>query len=260
MLTAPDRVIVVAMEGVEWCRKWDKQDCHSMAMGVKESQVRVGSRCLACTQFGRLEKEMATHSSILAWRIPWTEEPGGLLSIGSHGVRHDWSDLACVHALEKERATNSSILVWRIPGTKEPGGLPSMGSHRIGHDWSDSSSSKLEGDVIHWRDWKRTILERKGNRFGLDTVASESESSSVVSDSFPPHGLYSPWNSPGQNTGVGNLSLLQGIFQFRDWTQVSHAAGRFFTSWDFSVMHVEFNIWVRTFKEQSGPELSMLEA
>ena len=38
------------------------------------------------------------------------------------------------------------------------------------------------------------------------------ESSSVVSDSLRPHGLYSPWNSPGQNTGVGSLSLLQGIF------------------------------------------------
>ena len=37
---------------------------------------------------------MATHSSILAWRIPWTEEPGGLLSTGSQRVRHDWSDVA----------------------------------------------------------------------------------------------------------------------------------------------------------------------
>ena len=36
-----------------------------------------------------LEKEMATHSSILAWRVLWTEEPGGLLSMGSHGVGHD---------------------------------------------------------------------------------------------------------------------------------------------------------------------------
>jgi len=40
------------------------------------------------------EKEMATHSSILAWRILWTEEPGGLLSVGSHRVGHDRSDLA----------------------------------------------------------------------------------------------------------------------------------------------------------------------
>ena len=42
-----------------------------------------------------LEKEMSTHSSILAWKIPWTEEPGGLQSVRSQRVRHDWSDLAC---------------------------------------------------------------------------------------------------------------------------------------------------------------------
>ena len=45
-----------------------------------------------------LEEGMATHSSILAWRIPWTEEPGRLQSIGSQRVDHDWSDLACTHA------------------------------------------------------------------------------------------------------------------------------------------------------------------
>ena len=44
--------------------------------------------------FHALEKEMATHSSVLAWRIPGTGEPGGLLSMGSHRVGHDWSDLA----------------------------------------------------------------------------------------------------------------------------------------------------------------------
>ena len=41
-----------------------------------------------------LEKEMATHSNILAWRIPGTGEPGGLPYMGLHRVRHDWSDLA----------------------------------------------------------------------------------------------------------------------------------------------------------------------
>ena len=59
------------------------------------------------------------------------------LSMGSHRVGHNWSDLACIHALEKEMATHSSILAWRIPGTEESGGLPSMGSHRVGHNWSD---------------------------------------------------------------------------------------------------------------------------
>ena len=41
---------------------------------------------------------MATHSSVLAWRIPGTEEPGGLPSMGSHRVGHDWSDLAATAA------------------------------------------------------------------------------------------------------------------------------------------------------------------
>ena len=44
--------------------------------------------------FHALEKEMATHSSVLVWRIPGTGEPGGLLSMGSHRVGHNWSDLA----------------------------------------------------------------------------------------------------------------------------------------------------------------------
>ena len=48
---------------------------------------------------------------------------------------------------------------------------------------------------------------------------SVSESHAVVSDSLQPHGLYSPWNSPGQNTGVGSLSLLQGIFPTQELNQ-----------------------------------------
>ena len=45
-----------------------------------------------------LEKEMATHSSVLAWRIPGTGEPSGLPFLGSHGVGHNWSDLAAAAA------------------------------------------------------------------------------------------------------------------------------------------------------------------
>ena len=50
--------------------------------------------CCWRSKEGRKEKEVATHSSILAWRIPWTEEPGGPQSIGSQRARHYWSDLA----------------------------------------------------------------------------------------------------------------------------------------------------------------------
>ena len=72
---------------------------------------------------------MATHSSTLAWKIPWTEEPGGLQSMGSLS-RTRLSAFTFTfhsHALEKEMATYSSVLSWRIPGTGEPGGLPYMG-------------------------------------------------------------------------------------------------------------------------------------
>ena len=54
--------------------------------------------------------------------------------------------------------------------------------------------------------------DSESQQFMRHLVESESEIHSVVSDSLRPHGLYSPWNSPGQNTGVGSRSLLQGIF------------------------------------------------
>ena len=75
-----------------------------------------------------------TPVSTLAWKIPWTEGPGKLQSMGSLRVGHDFTFTFHFHALEKKMATHSSVLAWRIPGTEEPGGLPSMGSHRVGHD------------------------------------------------------------------------------------------------------------------------------
>ena len=138
--------------------------------GVAQSRTRLSDFTFTF-HFHSLEKEMATHSSVLAWRIPGTREPAGLLSTGLHRVGHDWSDLAAAVAaafhsqawypykglthsatekhmdyisslLEKKMATHSSVLAWRIPGMAEPGGLPSMGSHRVGHDWSDLAKQK----------------------------------------------------------------------------------------------------------------------
>ena len=80
---------------------------------------------------------MAPHSSTLAWKLPWTEEPDRLKSVGLLKSRTQLSDFTFTfhfHALEREMATHSGVLAWRIPGTGEPGGLPSMGSHRVGHD------------------------------------------------------------------------------------------------------------------------------
>ena len=77
---------------------------------------------------------MAPHSSTLAWKIPWTEEPGRLQSMGSRRVRHLLSNFTFTfhfHALEKDMATHSSVLAWRVPGTGEPGGLPSIDTTEV---------------------------------------------------------------------------------------------------------------------------------
>ena len=108
---------------------------------------------------------MATYSSILAWRIPWTEEPGWLQSMGSQKDMTEQLTLSQValevknlpaHAgeagdtgsipgsgrspLEKEMATHSCILAWEIPWREEPGGLQSMGSQRESDTTQDSTA------------------------------------------------------------------------------------------------------------------------
>ena len=70
----------------------------------------------------------------------------------------------------------------------------------------------VTGSVQEGARWHLNVDEGLGLSDVLRSSKLESESRSVVSDSLRPHGLYRPWDSPGQNTGVGSLSLLQGIF------------------------------------------------
>ena len=76
---------------------------------------------------------MEIHSSTLAWKIPWTEEPVATV----HGIAksrtgpNDFTFTFHFHALEKEVATHSSVLAWRMPETGEPGGLLTAASHRV---------------------------------------------------------------------------------------------------------------------------------
>ena len=70
-----------------------------------------------------LEKGMATHSSILAWRIPWREDPGRLQLLHFTGK----------NLLEKEMATCCNNILGRAPWTEEPGRLHSMGLRKVGH-------------------------------------------------------------------------------------------------------------------------------
>ena len=80
--------------------------------GVAKSQTWLSDFAFTF-HFHALEKEMATHSSVLAWRIPGTGEPGGLPSMGSHRVRHDWSELAAAAAALV--CSVEGISLWRNP-------------------------------------------------------------------------------------------------------------------------------------------------
>ena len=137
---------------------WGK-GCKNARYGVGKSRTRLSDLTFTF-HFHALEKTMATHSSILAWRIPGTAQPGGLLSMGSHRVGHDWSDLAAAAAAREIRAQNPSgsdagdrfnpwvrqspggwhgtpAFLPGIPWTEEPGGLQSIGSQRVRHNWND---------------------------------------------------------------------------------------------------------------------------
>ena len=207
---------------------------------------------------GPLEKGMATHSSILAWRIPQT---WGHKELDTTELTWKWKSII-------------GVRLFATPWTIAHQALPSMGFSRQEY-WSGlpfpspgdlpdpgikPKSPALEADAL--------TSESPGKP---SAMKSESESRSVMSDSLWAHGLYSPWNSPGQNTGMGSLSLLQGIFQTqgsnpglphcrrilhqlshkgrqgilewvaypfssrsslpRNWTDVSSVAGRIFPNW-----------------------------
>ena len=96
-------VSFLALGKMQW-KFWNKDlevlqlKHHSlMAQMVKNLPAMRETRFQSLGREDLLEKEMATQFSILAWRIPWTEEPGGLQSVGSERVRHDWSYLAHMH-------------------------------------------------------------------------------------------------------------------------------------------------------------------
>ena len=137
-----------------------------VAQVVKNLPAMLETRVLTLGQEVPLDRGMATQSCILAWKIPWAEEPGGLQSKELQKVGHDWATnthmLFIVHCpyhiffihssvyghldcfmswLEKEMATHSGTLAWKIPWMEEPGRLQSTGSQRVGHDWTTSLHS-----------------------------------------------------------------------------------------------------------------------
>ena len=95
--------------------------------GVAKSRTRLSDFTFTF-HFHALEKEMASHSSVLAWRIPGTGEPGGLPSMGSHRVRHDWSDLEVV--ADVDQASQVALVVKNLTANagdiRDTGSIPGL--------------------------------------------------------------------------------------------------------------------------------------
>ena len=111
--------------------------------GVTKSQTWL-SGFIFTFHFHALEKEMTTHSSVLAWRIPGTGEPGGLLSMGSHRVGHDWSDLAAAAAVLFGR-------LWDKAAREQAELLKETGNHIMEIRWNRFlSQGVIQGCVVLW--------------------------------------------------------------------------------------------------------------
>ena len=91
------------------------------------------------SHYAVLKKAMATHSSTLAWKIPWTEEPGRLQSMGSKTVGHDWATSLSLSCIGEGNGHPLQCSCLENPRDGEPDGLPSMGSHRVKQLSSGSS-------------------------------------------------------------------------------------------------------------------------
>ena len=115
---------------------------------------------------------MATHSSTLAWEIPWTEEPGRLQSMGLWRVGHNWVTSLSRFIFMNWRRKWQPTPVF-LPGEyqgREPGGLPSRGLHRVEHDWSDLAAAitffkkRTNGSknlIKKWDTWTDSLPEKE---------------------------------------------------------------------------------------------------
>ena len=186
-----------------------KPDLETMLDGCCRPQTTTGN-CMSL-----LEKEMALHSSSLAWRIPWTEEPGGLQSMGSHRVRHNWSNFA--HTLARMSLYCVQMDIWYFEA---------MCAWKVTELWAVTSviSAKYQFLLFHvkymhliayqllisqgYMTWK--IFYTEGGCLSLhpreSSLEMEPRSPTLQADSLPAE----PQGKP-KNTGVGSLSLLRRI-------------------------------------------------
>ena len=196
--------------------------------------IKLYNYCLILEYFyqPRLEKEMVTHSSILAWRIPWTEKPSGLQSVGSQRVRQDW----VTNTYISPDINRNSVPISSYTPINSP--LPLASSHLLSVpvDLFILDTSYKWNPIIFVLWWLASftwsnVFQVSSMLYHLalfhsflwvsNTPLYESESVSHLvvcltlcdpMDWMEPTRFLCPWHSPSKNTGVGCHFLLQGIF------------------------------------------------
>ena len=121
---------------------------------------------------------MAPHSSTLAWKIPWTEEPGRLQSMGSLRVGHDWATSLSLFTFMHWRRKWQPTPVF-LPGESQRQkslvgcrlwmGSPSMESHRVGQDWNDLAAAAAS---LKWNNARHLALSLKGHKPYANFISS----------------------------------------------------------------------------------------
>ena len=180
--------------------------------GVAKSQTRL-SNFTFIFHFHALEKAMAPHSSVLAWRIPGTGEPGGLPSMGSHRVEHDWSDLAAAAAARYWTCTTCirrrSLNHWTI---------------RVVHSCRVSEIMLYTTLIL----CHLSTIELWSNKFGkfglkkskrvLFAIFSESVRLKCIIV-FQQWGSYSCWQTLFEKQFMGLVSLRTCLWKMLSWRQ-----------------------------------------
>ena len=155
---------------------------------------------------GPTEKALAPHSSTLAWKIPWTEEPGRLLSLGLLRVGQDWATSLSLVTFMHWRWKWPLIPVF-LPGESQGQGslVESMGSHRVRHDWSDLAAAA-------W--WTQERGLREGGRKEEELDYSHGWEAGDLRETVKKHG-----RTLGGNLRPSPLITVDGVWlvSLREW-------------------------------------------
>ena len=122
-----------------------------------------------------LEKEMATHSSVLAWKIPWTEEPGGLHSMGSQKVRHDW-------ATNTHTDMHTYMCIWYLYHILQVFVPKWLRDREYACQCRRCGFDPTDGKIPWRREWLPTLVFLPGKSHGQRSLVSYSPRSSKESD------------------------------------------------------------------------------